>query len=99
MHRKSRPIEIVPYQETWVEEFKAQGIRLRKITGDSALRIDHIGSTSVPGLAAKDVIDIQITGRGKQNAYTRSRAGKIKSTISDPLSGLLTGRQVHDASI
>ena len=76
IHRKSRPIEIVPYQETWVEEFKAQGIRLRKITGDSALRIDHIGSTSVPGLAAKDVIDIQITVADIKNIEELS--GKMK---------------------
>ena len=34
---------------------------LRNILSDLALRIDHIGSTSVPGLAAKDIIDIQIT--------------------------------------
>src|SRR5689334_13616943 len=34
---------------------------LRNILGNLALRIDHIGSTSVPGLVAKDVIDIQIT--------------------------------------
>jgi GrpB-like predicted nucleotidyltransferase (UPF0157 family) len=34
---------------------------LRQALGDLALRIDHIGSTSVPGLAAKDIIDIQIT--------------------------------------
>lgn len=34
---------------------------LREALGNLALRIDHIGSTSVPGLAAKDVIDVQIT--------------------------------------
>jgi len=37
------------------------GGSLRQSLGDLALRIDHIGSTAVPGLAAKDVIDIQIT--------------------------------------
>lgn len=37
------------------------GSRLRRSMGELALRIDHIGSTSVPGLAAKDVIDVQIT--------------------------------------
>lgn len=35
--------------------------RIRKTLGDLALRIDHIGSTSVSGLAAKDVVDIQVT--------------------------------------
>jgi GrpB-like predicted nucleotidyltransferase (UPF0157 family) len=42
-------------------EFRAIGAPLRTTLGDLALRIDHIGSTSVPGVAAKDVIDIQVT--------------------------------------
>jgi GrpB-like predicted nucleotidyltransferase (UPF0157 family) len=54
-------ITIIPYQTKWPEEFLALGSGLRRATGDLALRIDHIGSTSVPGLAAKDIIDIQIT--------------------------------------
>ena len=52
---------IVPYRSAWLTEFSALGSELRKSLGDFALRIDHIGSTSVPGLAAKDVIDIQVT--------------------------------------
>lgn len=54
-------ITIVPYNENWPDEFKEIGQRLRGELGDLALRIDHIGSTSVPGLAAKDKIDIQVT--------------------------------------
>jgi GrpB-like predicted nucleotidyltransferase (UPF0157 family) len=54
-------ITIVPYKSSWPREFLEKGTMLRQILGDLALRIDHIGSTSVPGLAAKDVIDIQIT--------------------------------------
>ncbi len=56
-------IEIVEYQERWPTEFGAIGGRLRELLGSSALRIDHIGSTAVPGLAAKDVIDVQVTVR------------------------------------
>jgi GrpB-like predicted nucleotidyltransferase (UPF0157 family) len=37
------------------------GVQLRSILGNEALRVDHIGSTSVPKLAAKDIIDIQVT--------------------------------------
>jgi GrpB-like predicted nucleotidyltransferase (UPF0157 family) len=54
-------IEIVPYKSSWPVEFHVIGTALRQGLGKLALRIDHIGSTSVPGLAAKDIIDIQIT--------------------------------------
>lgn len=54
-------VTIIPYQDSWVTEFQVIASRLRQGLGDLALRIDHIGSTSVPGLAAKDVIDIQVT--------------------------------------
>ncbi len=57
----SNRVEIIPYQSSWPADFRAIASRLRQVLGDLALRIDHIGSTSVPGLAAKDVIDIQIT--------------------------------------
>lgn len=56
-------IEIVPYDENWPSEFAEVARPLRATLGEVALRIDHIGSTSVPGLAAKDVIDVQVTVR------------------------------------
>jgi GrpB-like predicted nucleotidyltransferase (UPF0157 family) len=56
-----RLIEIVDYQARWPEEFAAIGARLRAAFGAAALTIHHIGSTSVPGLAAKDVIDLQVS--------------------------------------
>jgi GrpB-like predicted nucleotidyltransferase (UPF0157 family) len=54
----------VPYDERWPQEFAAIGATLRRALGGLALRIDHIGSTAVPGLAAKDRIDVQITVAG-----------------------------------
>jgi GrpB-like predicted nucleotidyltransferase (UPF0157 family) len=54
-------VEIVDYRSCWPSEFREIAFSLRQGLGRLALRIDHIGSTSVPGLAAKDVIDIQIT--------------------------------------
>ena len=59
--RVSRPVVIIPYQAGWPAEFQNSAAHLRAILGGLALRIDHIGSTSVPGLAAKDIVDIQIT--------------------------------------
>ncbi len=54
-------VEIIPYQPRWADEFRAIAATLRRGLGPLALRIDHIGSTSVAGLAAKDIIDVQIT--------------------------------------
>ena len=61
----SRPppdrIEVVAHDPAWTTRFAELGRDLRAGLGDVALRIDHIGSTSVPGLAAKPIIDIQIS--------------------------------------
>lgn len=54
-------ISIVPYDVRWPRRFAELADRLRGALGDVALRIDHIGSTAVPALAAKPVVDIQIS--------------------------------------
>jgi len=51
---------VAPYQLQWVADFARIATRVRSLVGLAAIRIDHIGSTAVPGLGAKDVIDIQI---------------------------------------
>ena len=56
-----RVIRIVDYDPGWPGRFAELAGRLRSALGGAALRIDHIGSTSVPGLAAKPVIDIQVS--------------------------------------
>lgn len=56
-----RRVTIVPARAEWPEEFRRVARSLRETLGPIAMRIDHIGSTSVPGLAAKDVIDVQLT--------------------------------------
>lgn len=53
--------EIAPYDPCWPAAFDAEAIRLRAALGTLALRIDHNGSTSIPGLAAKPIIDIQVS--------------------------------------
>lgn len=53
--------ELVPADPDWAAEAQRILARLRTACGHRASRIDHIGSTAVPGLDAKDVIDIQIT--------------------------------------
>ncbi len=56
-------ITIVPYHEQWPLEFARLAEPLHHALGALAVRIDHIGSTAVPHLAAKDVIDMQVTVR------------------------------------
>lgn len=56
-----RRVTIVEPRESWPTNFEAISDSVRHELGELALRIDHIGSTSVPGLPAKDVIDVQVT--------------------------------------
>ena len=61
-------IEIVPYDSAWPAHFDVEANRLRTALGAAALRIDHVGSTAVPGLDAKPIIDIQISVAEVRNA-------------------------------
>src|SRR5215218_5598859 len=54
-------LEIREYDQGWPDAFRDAAGLLRMALGESTDRIDHIGSTSVPGLASKDVIDIQVS--------------------------------------
>lgn len=54
-------LQLVDYDPRWPELFAAEAHRIRAALGPIAQRIEHNGSTAVPGLAAKPVIDIQIS--------------------------------------
>jgi GrpB-like predicted nucleotidyltransferase (UPF0157 family) len=54
-------VEIVPYDPEWPHRYQALAEAIRTALGATALHIEHFGSTSVEGLAAKDVIDIDLT--------------------------------------
>lgn len=51
----------IPYQSEWSGRFVVAAKALEKAFDEAAIRIDHIGSTSVVGLVAKPVIDVQVT--------------------------------------
>ena len=53
--------ELVPADPRWAAQAERIKARIAVAAGSSAVRIDHIGSTAVPGFDAKDVIDIQVT--------------------------------------
>jgi GrpB-like predicted nucleotidyltransferase (UPF0157 family) len=55
------PIEVVAYDEQWAARFGSWRKLIGNALGQVALRIDHVGSTSVTGLAAKAIVDIQVS--------------------------------------
>jgi GrpB-like predicted nucleotidyltransferase (UPF0157 family) len=59
--REKRQIVIVEHDPSWAARFELERGRLLRVLGATALRIEHIGSTAVPGLAAKPIVDILVT--------------------------------------
>ncbi|WP_028935928.1 dephospho-CoA kinase [Pseudonocardia spinosispora] len=57
----SRPPRLVEPDASWPVQYERLAARIGHAVGDAALRVDHIGSTAIPGLPAKDVLDIQLT--------------------------------------
>src|SRR5687768_4095956 len=58
---EKRATVIEPYRSTWPATFQEHRRRIEDALGSAASRADHIGSTAVPGLAAKPIIDIQVS--------------------------------------
>ena len=59
----ARDLVVVAYDRRWPGEFAALARRIQDALGPAAVRVEHVGSTSVPGLAAKDCIDVQVEVR------------------------------------
>jgi GrpB-like predicted nucleotidyltransferase (UPF0157 family) len=56
--RHDAPVMLVEYDPEWPALFAREDVRIRGILGDRVIRLEHTGSTSVPGLAAKPIIDM-----------------------------------------
>jgi GrpB-like predicted nucleotidyltransferase (UPF0157 family) len=67
--------KIEPYSDAWPRDFARIAKLLRSTLDDRALRIDHVGSTSVPQLDAKDTVDIQVTLADLDDAQPMLKAG------------------------
>jgi GrpB-like predicted nucleotidyltransferase (UPF0157 family) len=52
------PIQLLDYTPEWAVLFISEAARVRRVLGDRVLMLEHVGSTSVPGLAAKPIIDM-----------------------------------------
>jgi GrpB-like predicted nucleotidyltransferase (UPF0157 family) len=57
---KTKRVIVLPYNEKWKEEFEKIKNELEQVIGNDIILIEHVGSTSVEGLAAKPIIDIDI---------------------------------------
>jgi GrpB-like predicted nucleotidyltransferase (UPF0157 family) len=56
--RLNGPVRLVDYDSAWPELYEHEAARIRQALGDRALLVEHVGSTSVPGLTAKPIVDI-----------------------------------------
>jgi len=64
-------IYLAPYDPTWPAQFEGEAAKIRAGLGDGALVLEHVGSTSIPGLAAKPIIDIllAVADSSDEDAY------------------------------
>jgi len=64
-------IVIADYDRAWPERFRREEVRIMAALGEAALSVEHIGSTSVPGLAAKPIVDILLVVQdsGEEASY------------------------------
>ena len=71
------PITIRPYDPKWPIRYAEEETRIRAALGDRALSVEHVGSTAVPALAAKDRIDIDliVADPADEDAYVPDLAG------------------------
>ena len=58
MIKEIRKIEVIPYDPHWSEQFDSEAGQIKEVLSENCVAIHHVGSTSVPGLAAKPKIDI-----------------------------------------
>lgn len=61
-------IEVAPYNENWPKQFAEEAEKIKQALGDNCIAIHHIGSTNVPGLSAKPIIDIILECKDNKNS-------------------------------
>ena len=85
----ARDLAVVAYDRRWPGEFAVLADKIYGAVGPVVVRVDHVGSTSVPGLAAKDCIDVQV-----------DRSAEVYKTVTVLLTQqTLMGQQVIDFTL
>lgn len=85
--RHDGPIHLAPYDPAWPALFERETARIRHLLGDAALSVEHVGSTSVPGLSAKPVIDILLVlgDSADESSYVQAlEAAGYRLVIREP---------------
>ncbi len=81
------PVIIVPYDPAWPRQYDAVSERIRSALGDRIVALDHVGSTAVPGLAAKPVLDVDLTvadSSGESSYVPELQGAGFELTIREP---------------
>jgi GrpB-like predicted nucleotidyltransferase (UPF0157 family) len=73
----ARGLAVVAYDGRWPADFAVLARKIQNALGPIAVRVSHVGSTSVPGLAAKDCIDVQVEVRAVVEEPIADCFGKI----------------------
>ena len=80
-------IQITAYDPLWRDSFAREAAKIRSSLGTKALRVEHAGSTSVPGLPAKPIVDIvlEVADSADESAYAPAlEAAGYELTIREP---------------
>jgi len=83
--------EVREYNPQWAETYEQEAKRIRELLGDKITKIEHIGSTSIPGLASKPIIDIAIEVPSSEDAESLI---ELLATLGYPSS-----RDDHDKDV
>ena len=78
------PITLVEYDPRWPELFDREANRIRSALGNKALRVEHVGSTSVPGLCAKPIIDMLLVVADSADGWHYPGLGDSRLHDIDP---------------
>jgi GrpB-like predicted nucleotidyltransferase (UPF0157 family) len=78
-------VELAPYDPSWPDRFEREAREIAELIGPDLVALEHIGSTAVPGLAAKPIIDMMAAARdqaaaGRAAQWLRGRAYELIAT-------------------
>ena len=82
---RTKHVVVLPYDEKWKQDFIVIKNEISQALGDVAISIEHVGSTSVEGLAAKPIIDLDVVVK--------------KEKINDAISALQSIGYIHEGDL